>query len=57
MVLVVPDVVVAVAEVGEEGGVVGLAVELVGDGEVVGTEQNFVLFTKWQSPAVELLEQ
>lgn len=36
MVLVVPDVVVAVAEVGE-GGVVGLAVELVGDGGVVGT--------------------
>ena len=40
-----------------EGRVVVLAVELVGVGVVVGTEQNPVVFTTLQSPAVELSEQ
>lgn len=59
VVLAVPDV-VAVTEVGVGrvvGRVVGLAVELVGKGGVVGAEQVSVLFTKWQCPAVELDEQ
>lgn len=57
VVLVVPDGVV-VGWVGEGRGlVVVLAVELVGNGEVVGLEQYSVLFKIWQSPAVELCEQ
>lgn len=52
VVLVEPVVVVE-----KEGIVVVLAVELVGNGEAVGTEQNSVLFTTWQSVTVELCEQ
>lgn len=54
VVLVEPGVVVVV---GTEGIVVVLAVELVGNGEVVGTEQRFVLFTTKQPVTVELCEQ
>lgn len=61
VVLVGPDVagvVVVVVEAVEEGGrVVVLAVELVGNGVAVGTEQNSVLFTTRQSLTVELREQ
>lgn len=57
VVLVVPDVVAVVEVVVVEGRVVVLAVELVGVGVVVGTEQNPVVFTTLQSPAVELSEQ
>lgn len=52
VVLVEPGVAVV-----EEGIVVVLAVELVGNGEAVGTEQKSVLFTTWQSVTVEFCEQ
>lgn len=42
--------------VGEEGRVVGLAVELVGTGMAVGTEQESVSFTEVQL-VTDLLEQ
>lgn len=54
VVLVEPGVAVVVET---EGIVVVLAVELVGIGEVVGTEQKFVLFTTSQPVTVELCEQ
>lgn len=57
VVLVVPDVVAVVEAVEGEGGVVVLAVELVGNGVAVGTVQNSVLFTTLQSLTVELSEQ
>lgn len=52
VVLVEPGVAVVV-----EGIVVVLTVELVGNGETVGTEQEFVLFTTSQPVTVELCEQ
>lgn len=53
VVLVVPGTTVV-----EDGGiVVVLAVELVGEGAVVGTEHESVLFTTWQLGIVELCEQ
>lgn len=52
VVLVEPGVAVV-----EEGIVVVLAVELVGNGEAVGTEQKSVLFTTWQPVTVEFCEQ
>lgn len=57
VVLVVPDVVAVVEVVVVEGRVVVLAVELVGVGVAVGTEQNPVAFTTLQSLTVELSEQ
>lgn len=51
VVLVEPGVAVV------EGIVVVLAVELVGNGEAVGTEQESVLFTTWQPVTVEFCEQ
>lgn len=51
VVLVEPGVAVV------EGIVVVLAVELVGNGEAVGTEQKSVLFTTWQPVTVEFCEQ
>lgn len=54
VVLVEPGVAVVVET---EGIVVVLAVELVGNGEVVGTEQKSVLFTTSQPVTVELCEQ
>lgn len=41
----------------EEGIVVVLAVELVGNGAAVGAEQKSVRFTTWQPVIVELCEQ
>lgn len=57
VVLVVPaDVTTEGVGVGEEGRVVGLAVELVGTGAAVGTEQEAVLFT-WLQLLTSTLEQ
>lgn len=53
VVLVVPDVVAVVEAVEEEGGVVVLAVELVGNGVGVGAEQNSVRFTTSHSLTVK----
>ena len=57
VVSVVPDVVAEVEAVEEEGRVVVLAVELVGNGVAVDAGQNSVLFTTLQSRTVELSEQ
>lgn len=57
VVFVASDVVTVVEYVEEEGRVVTLAVELVGTGVAVGTEQNLVLFPTLQLLTVGLYEQ